>query len=419
MTRHDDRFPDMLSGTRLDAAIDQALNDATAPDDVAPFAGFVADLRLMAHRPAPRPSAELAALLVDQHAAEPDAGATVTSLGPRRRRVRPRAATRLRVAALGLSGKAAIVIAFATTAVAGAATGILPEPASHFVRRVIEVVTPFELPGRDAPGEDASDTTAAGNPGRTSPDVIPPLASTAHRPDAARTPTLNIEPVPEATPPAPSSSDTAIGSTIASPHTNAPGGPHPSNDADNGRPPDHQPPGGPVPKNGHIPPGHAPPGAPHPGGGPGDAPRAGPGSGPEPLSTPKGPPPKVGSPGGSSPAPGRHGPHHRRRGGPGPASDPGGQAPPERPSHGPDKPQCPGPSPEGDPGRAPDGQRRHDGPAPPNSDGRGSRRRDPGAAGGDAPRHTGDRSGRTPDRRRPPMRPARRHRRRLPDPVLR
>ena len=95
MTGPSDRFPDMLSGTRIDAAIDQALNDATVPDDVAPFAGFVDDLRVMADRPVPRPSAELAALLAGHHATEPDAGATVRSLrARRRRRVRARAAMR-------------------------------------------------------------------------------------------------------------------------------------------------------------------------------------------------------------------------------------------------------------------------------------------------------------------------------------
>ena len=394
MTGPSDRFPDMLSGTRIDTAIDQALNDATVPDDVAPFAGFVDDLRVMADRPVPRPSAELAALLAGDHAAEPEAGAAVTSLRPRRRRrVRARAATRLRVAALGLAGKAAMIAAFATTAVAGAAAGILPEPATRFVQRAIEVVTPFELPatGQDAPSADATeagDTTAAGKPVHSSPAAMAP-APTVPRPDDARTPTLSGEPMPDATPPVPTISATAIGSTIVRhsdlgaptprghPHTTAPAPSNPCEDADNGRPPDHQPPGGPAPKNGHVPPGHASPGAP----------LVGPDSDPEPLSTPKGPPPKVGSPGGSSQAPGRHAPRCGRRGGPGPAQDPPGQEPSEPPSHGPGKPQRPGPSPGGEPGQATHGRGRHD-PAPPNADGRSaSHPRGTLAASGEAPHH--------------------------------
>src|SRR5262245_33676271 len=409
MTRPDDRFADMLSATRLDAAIDQAMNDATVSDDVAPFAGFVDDLRVMADRPAPPPSPQLAALLAGHRAAAPAGRATVTALRQRPpRRVQARAATRMRVAALGLAGKAAMVIAFATSAVAGAAAGILPEPANHFVQRAIEVVTPFELPatGQDAHEDamEAADTAAAGQPGDATPDAGTRPTPTVHPPVAARAPADSGEPVPDATPPASSSSAKDTGNAAARqaepgasaprgrPHTNLPAAPHASDDEDNGRSPDHEPPADPAPKNGHIPPGHAPPGTPPPGGGPpGDTPGSGPDSGPEPLSTPKGPPPKVGSPGGPSQAPGRQGPHDGRTAGPGPAQDPQGQAPstvPRKPqSNVPNRPQGPGPAAGGDTGRTTQGHLRQD-PAPA-ADGRraASHRRGEGPRGTEHSHH--------------------------------
>ena len=375
MTRPSDRYADMLSGIRIDAAIDQALNDATVPDDVAPFAGFVDDLRVMADRPVPRPSPELAALLAGHHAAEPDAGATVTSLQPGRPRVRARTAMRTRVAALGLAGRAAMVAAFAASTVAGAAAGILPEPATRLVQRAIEVVTPFELPatGRDAPSEDATEARATGEPGRSSPVVV-------------AQPTPDGDPLPDTTAPADPGSATATEDSVARPaepgaptprgdsYTVAPTAPDPSDDPANGQSPDHEPAPGPAPKTGHVPPGQAPPGAPQPDGGrPGDPPPAG--SDPEPLSAPKGCPPKGGSPGGPRQAPDRQGAHHGRPRGSGSGHDTGGQAPTEPQSDVPGKPQsdAPGrpdrhhPSPGGEPGPATDGQE-HREPARPEAD---------------------------------------------------
>ena len=402
MTRPSDRYADMLSGTRIDAAIDQALHDATVPDDVAPFAGFVDNLRVMADRPVPRPSAELAALLAGHHAVEPDAGATVTSLQPRRPRVQARTALRMRVAALGLTGKAAMVATFAAITVAGAAAGILPEPATRFVQRAIEVVTPFELPatGRDAPSEDTTEARAPGKPGHTSPVAV-------------AQPTRDGVPLPDTTAPAGPGSATATGDSVTRPaepgaptprgdsYTVAPTAPDPSDDPANGRSPDHEPAAGPAPKDGHVPPGQAPPGAPHPGGGrPGDAPPAGSDPDPEPLSAPKGYPPKGESPGGPRQAPARQGAHHGRPRGSGPGHDTGGQAPPEPQSDLPGDPQsdAPGrpdrqhPSLGGEPGRATDGWERQD-PARPEADGRvASHRRGPSAPGGAAPQESDGRS---------------------------
>jgi hypothetical protein len=400
MTRPGDRYADMLSGTRIDAAIDQALNDATVPDDVAPFAGFVDNLRVMADRPVPQPSAELAALLAGRHAAEPDAGATVTSLQPRRRRVQARTAIRTRVAAMGLAGRAAMVAAFAATAVAGAAAGILPEPATRLVRRAIEVVTPFELPAteRDAPSEDTTEARAAGEPGHTSPVAV-------------AQPTPDGDPLPDTTAPADPGSATATGDSVArsaepgaptprgDSYTVAPTAPDPSDDPANGQSPDHEPAPGPAPTKGHVPPGQASPGAPHPDGGrPGDAPPAGSDPDPEPLSSPKGFPPKRESPGGPRQAPDRRGAHHGGRGS-GPGPDTGGQAPTEPQSDVPSEPQpdAPGrpdrhhPSPGGGPGRT--GGQQHRDPAPPAADGRGaSQRTGPGAPGGAAPQRADGRS---------------------------
>jgi hypothetical protein len=407
MTRHDDRPPEMLSGIRIDAAIDQALHDATVTDDVAPFAGFVHDLRVMADRPAPLPSAELAALLAGHHAAELETHATVATLRPRRQhRVHPRAtrrgsgrspapAMRMRIGALGLAGKAAMVAAFATTAVAGAAAGILPEPATRFIQRAVEVVTPFELPatGQGAGREDHAEAAAAEKPDHAGPAAGPDPALMVHPPDVAGTPTPDGEPLADATTPARPSSATAIGNAVTRhvepgapgprgrPDTTLPTAPHPSADPANGRSPDHEPPAGPAPKNGHIPPGHAPPGAPHPGGGNSDdAPLVDVGSNPASLSASKGPP-KAESPGGPPSGPGRQGPHHGRPGGPQPVEEPRGQAPSN----------VRGPAQR--PGRSPGGHPGHD-PAPPADGDRGApHRRGQRAMGGEAPHHSDGRSG--------------------------
>lgn len=407
MTRHDDRSPDMVTGIRIDAAIDQALHDATVTDDVAPFAGFVDDLRVMADRPAPRPSAELAALLAGHRAAEPGTHATVATLRPRRpHRLQPRAtrrrssrspaaALRMRIAALGLAGKGAMVAVFATTAVAGAAAGILPEPATHFLQRAVEVVTPFELPatGQGARREDHPEATAAEKPGHAGPAAGQHPAPTVHRPDVAGTPTLDGEPLADATTLARPSS--AMGNAVTRhvepgvpgprgrPQTPLPTAPHPSADPVSVQSPDHEPPG-------HIPPGHAPPGAPHPGGGHSDdAPLVDVGSDPAPPSASKGPPPKAESPGGPPSGHGRQGPHDGRPGGPGPIQEPRGQAP----SNVPGRAQRPGPSPGGEGDRATEGHPGHD-PAPPADGRRGvPHRRGPRVTAGEAPHHSDGRSG--------------------------
>ncbi len=421
MTRPSDRSRDMISGTRLDAAIEQALHGATVSDDVAPFAGFVDDLRVMADRPAPQPSAELAVLLASHNAPEPETCVKVSTLQPRRPHRpharaarlssrRPRAvAVAGRVAALGFAGKAAIVAAFATTAVAGAAaTGILPEPAIDFLRRAIEVVTPFELPatGQDAPYEDATKAAAAANPGDVNPSATDPQpAPTVHDSGVTGTPMLDREPTAVATLPSGSSSAAAIESTIAQiPEAAASPAPQPIDEPSSGWALDHEPPTGPAPKNGHTASGHAPAGAPHPGdGSPGDAPPADPDSAPDLLSAPKGDPPKPAAPEGPRSAPDRHRPHHGRPGGSGAAQDPHDQPPSsvpgkrgpgaaqdphdQPPTNVPDRPQRRARSPDGERSRSPQAPTGQDPAAPADDRGGASHREDPRASGDEAAHH--------------------------------
>ena len=158
MTPRDDRFPDMLSSAQFDTAIEQVLRGDAVGDDVASIAAFVDDMRVMADRPPPPPSPELAAMLVGSAATHEGPASVVPSPPRTRGRLRARSTqptsrrshpsrVRLPVVAVSIAAKAAAFLAVATAATAGAAAGILPEPATHFVRRAIEVVTPFELPG--------------------------------------------------------------------------------------------------------------------------------------------------------------------------------------------------------------------------------------------------------------------------------
>jgi hypothetical protein len=168
MTRSSDRSPDMLSTARLDAAIERLLQGEAADDDVSPVPGVVDDMRVMAGGPAPEPSPELAALLAGG-APERDVLASVTPLSTsrpsvRRRRTGPRSSRPgarglgARVAALGITSKVALALAFTASVAAGGAAGVLPQPANDVVRRIIEVVTPFEMP------DEASTRPGHGNP---------------------------------------------------------------------------------------------------------------------------------------------------------------------------------------------------------------------------------------------------------------
>ena len=161
MTDRDRFFPEIPSRSELDAAIDRALRGEPVGDDLAPLSQLVDDIRAMLGSPPPQPSAELAELLEGRIAdapapatrAFPEPGARRAGQ-PRRSRQSARRShaspSRLRIAALGVAGKAALGLVFTTAVAAGGAAGILPDPAGHLVRRAIEALTPFDLPDEDA-----------------------------------------------------------------------------------------------------------------------------------------------------------------------------------------------------------------------------------------------------------------------------
>ena len=321
MTPRGDRFPDMLSSARFDAAIEQVLRGDAVGDDVASIAAFVDDMRVMAGPPPP-PSPELAALLAGRAAGQarasvvPSAPRTRNGLQPRSTRPRSRwsrsARIRLRVAVVPIAGKAAVLLAVATSAAAGAAAGILPEPATHFVRRAIEVVTPFELPDEAAarPGHtdehmDVTGSTHGDEPGDagTAPTSSPPVAiasdaALAQDPDVGADDARSV-PNPKGQR---SGADTGSepGASAWQPKADRPASSPPPGLGPKAAPPGAGPPTEPGPKTGHVPPGHAAPDTPRSGGpGSGDAPLMAPGSTRERTSAPapKGPPARPGSPG--------------------------------------------------------------------------------------------------------------------------
>ncbi|MGH9289850.1 MAG: hypothetical protein ACRD0V_16420 [Acidimicrobiales bacterium] len=340
MTHRDDRSSDMVSSDQFDAAIEQVLHGEAVGDDVASLARFVDDVRVMAAGLPPPPSPELAELL---------AGSTVNSVAPvavtplaprsrsraqaRSRSGRSRAAElRLRVAASGLAAKAAVSLAFAGAVAAGGAAGILPEPATHFVRRALEVVTPFELPDDDTDhhGRTAHPrVNAAATPGGTAreaavidirsvdvelhsdadaPRLVNPTGDTStwvrSYPKKGTSPTQGPKP---ATPPSapPKSNDPA---KAPSPHGGPPTKPKP------GPQQDHVPPGRPTSKDPH-------PGNSHSGGPPAEdrgpaedrskpsesnGPRSGPGSPADPPAGDDGQRPHGGPPPSVDPGEGPH-----------------------------------------------------------------------------------------------------------------
>jgi hypothetical protein len=291
MTPRDDRFPDMPPSVQFDAAIEQALRGDSVGDDVATFARFVDDVRVMAERPPPPPSPALAALLAGS-AATREARSTVVPRPPRTRslpqarltqptsrRSRP-AWIRMRVAAVPIAGKAVVLLAVATTATAGAAAGVLPESGTHFVRRAIEVVTPFELPGDDDARSEHADQrvdhpSAAGidpdatavPPAASRPAAIAAGAGDAHDPGVE----ANADTQPE---PNPADEASSGSGTYPEPEPSAwpttPGPPASSPPESKGpkkaAPPNAGSPTEPGPKTGHVQPGHASPGTPGPGG---------------------------------------------------------------------------------------------------------------------------------------------------------
>ena len=379
MTPRDDRFPNMLSSAQFDSAIEQALGGDAVGDDAASLARFVDDLRVMADRPPPRPSPELAALLAGS-GAEREARATVVTLRLRRpgrvqtRSTRPRsrrspAAIRMCVATLGVTGKAAMILVFAT--VAGATTGLLPQPATQFLRRAIEVVTPFEVPaaptGEGALAEDDTGAGAGDEAGEASPSKPGPKPAAVGDPGATGIRTLDVERLADATaPPSPvgdrwtavdgyaEPADTAQSTAPTPPSSSLPvvdpaDAPSPSDD----HPPTHPAQG----SSGHVPPGSAPPAGPQLDGSDSvDTPLMDPGGTQDP---PKHPPAEAGSAGGP-PSEHGQGSDDGWPARPAPVQDPPGEVSPSEPGQVPG----PGPSPAGGSDHAPGGPGDPSGAAP-------------------------------------------------------
>lgn len=187
MTGPDDGSGGTDRGATLDAVVERCLRGQMTGDGPASLAAFLADVRVATGGPPPTPSVALEALLSGAEAPhEAPAGrrGTLAEGAPRRRRrlrrgpvvgpARRAPGVRLarRVAAAGLAGKVMLALALAGTAAAGAgAAGVLPDAVDAVVRRVVELVTPFELP-KDASahlvGDDSARPTAVG-PGHAHP----------------------------------------------------------------------------------------------------------------------------------------------------------------------------------------------------------------------------------------------------------
>jgi hypothetical protein len=345
MTRRDDRSPDMPSSAQFDAAIERVLRGDARYDDVMPLAGFVDDVRVMASGPPPPPSLELTAILAGSPAGS---AASAHARWTRSRAGRPPAtAVRVRVAALGVAGKAAVSLTLAGAVAAGGVTGILPDPANHFVRRAIEVVTPFELPddatdhhgSRADPKADAAapfahqPTKAAPAPARPtppgttreaavfatrSPDVelqsgsegppeVSPAVDASHpvhtHPNREPSPGQGPKPATPTSSPYTSDEPASAPPSHGGPATKPEPGPH-RDDVPRGRPPAQTPPAGSSQSGGAPPqdrgPAEATPKTSSPNG-----PLSGPGSpGGPPPSGPNDPPPKPAQPPPCDPSPG-------------------------------------------------------------------------------------------------------------------
>jgi hypothetical protein len=350
LTPRDDRFPDMPSSAQFDAAIEQVLRGGAVGDDVATFARFVDDMRVMGDRPPPPASPELAALL----AGTPAGSQARASVAPFRWRAKSRlrarsvqlrsgrsrtAGIRLRLVAMPITGKAAVFLAVATCAAAGAASGIFPEPATHFLRRAIEVVTPFELPD-DASARPGRGERRVDNTGTISGD---------ERSDAGTS--------PAGSPPAAVASDAGVardqdGEEGTGPRPEANATDEASSGADTGSeaaPPDAGQPTEPGPETGHVPPGNAAPGTPRSGGpGSGDALLMDPGTTTERPSAPapKGPSARPGSPNEPLSNAPRDRPHHGPPPGVGPGQSSSGGASTGGPRPAPSSGTSPGYSPD-------------------------------------------------------------------------
>ena len=190
VTGPDDRSGGTDPGATLDAVVERCLQGQATGDAPASLVTFLDDVRVATGGPPPPPSAALEALLGGAeapHEAPASRRGTLAAgaarphgrlrhgpaAGPARRPRRARG-VRLaqRLAAAGLAGKAVLALALGGTAAAGAgAAGVLPDPVDAVVRRVIELVTPFELPNEAFARLDGDDSARppADGPGHVHP----------------------------------------------------------------------------------------------------------------------------------------------------------------------------------------------------------------------------------------------------------
>ena len=187
-----------------DDAIEALVHDRPVEPAYAHLVSFAQRVRAVGEGPAPRPSAELAALLDGTTAPhlgnahnghhvrsstatvvnQPD---LVAGVAGRRNRLAGR------IAGLGLAGKVALGTALAAAGVAGAgAAGVLPAGATATVRHAIEAVSPVDFPPDaadpgDGPrsGNDTSSTSSTDTTGETGdePAVADDANGADHRPD--------------------------------------------------------------------------------------------------------------------------------------------------------------------------------------------------------------------------------------------
>jgi hypothetical protein len=189
VTSRDDRFLEMLTDSQFDDAIELMLRGIVVEPELEPVARFADEAGPLADGSPPPASPELAAVLGGEPLADDllPVGATRAaaiartclrerSAGGRSGHGGAVARTSARVAAMSLAAKAGLGLAFAGAGAAGAgAAGVLPASVVDAVRHTIEVVTPFELPGRASAGAAVG---ADDGPGGTAD-------ATGSRPDAS------------------------------------------------------------------------------------------------------------------------------------------------------------------------------------------------------------------------------------------
>ncbi len=176
MTGTGDDVPEMPAAQLLDeATIDAILDGDHTPHGVRRLAAFAAGVVAVGEDPPPRLSPELAAFLAQGGPTMAVDRATVVVPAVTRRR-----SALARVAGVSLVAKISVATTAAAAGVVGAgAAGMLPGPASGYVRDAIEVVTPVEFtddePRKGGPDGGDGDTSDGTAPGELGDEQVPSL----------------------------------------------------------------------------------------------------------------------------------------------------------------------------------------------------------------------------------------------------